>query len=151
MVQAGINSNGKIELVPIQEHLTGQQGIDKVLFPHVTLTCLRTAIGDEFIFMHDNTTSHTARISTTFLEEQDIEIMDWQARSPDMNPIENLWDQVKCKADKLIKADTTVAQPGGIIQPVWTSIPQPNITTSVNSMPKCCNQVIQMNGGNTDY
>ena len=123
--------------------------VEQVLHPHVIP--MRAAIGDDFLFMHDNATPHTARVTTTFLEEQGIDTLDWPARSPDLYAIENLWDQVKREADKRIKENTTLAQLGGIIQRAWNSIPQQNITTLVNSMRKRCNEVIDMNGGNIDY
>lgn len=149
MAWAGINSNGRTDLVVIPGRLTGHRYVAEVLRPHVIP--MRAAIGDEFLLMQDNATPHTARVTTTFLEEQGIDTLDWPARSADLNPIENLWDQVKRKADKHIKEDTTLAQLGGIIQRAWNSIPQQNITTLVNSMRKRCNEVIDMDGGHIDY
>ena len=46
------------------------------------------------MYVQDNGTPHTARDTTAFLTQQDMEVMDWSARSPDMHPSEHVWDQM---------------------------------------------------------
>ena len=41
----------------------------------------------------DNARPHNARITENFLQAHGVERMQWPAVSPDLNPIENLWDQ----------------------------------------------------------
>lgn len=58
------------------------------------LSCYREHLGTvlelDSIFMQDNTEIHTAKIVKKWLQEEGIEIMEWPAYSPDLNPIENL-------------------------------------------------------------
>ena len=42
------------------------------------------------IFMHDNAPIHTAHLIREWLEEHNVDVMDWPLYSPDLNPIENL-------------------------------------------------------------
>ncbi|GFU44863.1 transposable element Tcb2 transposase [Trichonephila clavipes] len=54
----------------------------------------RGAMGAEFLFMDDNAHSHRTNIVDECLQSEDITRMDWPAYSPDMNPIEHVWDMV---------------------------------------------------------
>ena len=91
---AGINTHGRTDLILVPGRLNAERYVEEILEPHVIP--MRAAIGDDFLLMEDNATPHTARITTTFLDDQGVDTIDWPARSPDLNPIENLWDQFKC-------------------------------------------------------
>ncbi|GFW37696.1 transposable element Tc1 transposase [Trichonephila clavipes] len=89
MVWAGIMINGRTRLhVVANGTMTGQRYIDEVLLPHVRL--FRGAVGDEFVFMDDNATCHRTLAVQDCLDSEGIQRLVWPARSPDLNPIENV-------------------------------------------------------------
>ncbi|GFX26458.1 transposable element Tc1 transposase [Trichonephila clavipes] len=83
--------NGRTRLhVVANGTTTGQRYIDEVLLPHVRL--FRGAVGDKFVFMDDNATCHRTLVVQDCLDSEGIQRLVWPARSPYLNPIENVWD-----------------------------------------------------------
>ncbi|GFW61696.1 transposable element Tcb2 transposase [Trichonephila clavipes] len=82
--------NGRTRLhVVANGTMTCQRHIDEVLLPHVRL--FRVAVGDKFVLMDDNATCHRTLAVQDCLDCEGIPRLVRPVRSPDLNPIENVW------------------------------------------------------------
>ena len=104
------------------------------------------AVGPGFLLMQDNARPHVAEVCPQFLQEEGVDAMDWPACSPDLNPIEHIWDIMSRSIHQRHVAPQTVQELA-----VWEEIPQETIRHLIRSMPRRCREVIQARGGHTHY
>ena len=140
---------GKIELVFVDSTLNARQYINEILEPHVLL--YTGAIGAQLICIQDNAISHCAKVTQDYLNEQAIVVMDWRACSPDMNPIEHIWDQLKRATYSRMDRNSTLQNLRIIVEHEWANIPQRKIAKLVHSMRKRCLQCIKSHCGYIPY
>ncbi|VVC38994.1 Hypothetical protein CINCED_3A021106, partial [Cinara cedri] len=60
--------------------------------------------------------------------------MNWPARSPDLNPIEHLWDELKRRVRSHDPAPTTLQDLQYAVVAEWVNIPQERIVRLITSM-----------------
>ncbi|GFX04438.1 cubilin [Trichonephila clavipes] len=150
MVWAGIMINGRTRLhVVANGIMTGQRYIDEVLLPHVRLFC--GAVGDKFVFMDDNATCHRTLAVQDSLDSEGIQRLVWPARSPDLNPIENVWDalgrQVAGRNYPPTNKNTLIRA----LTEEWDKLPQQLLDNVVQSMVRRVECCITLHGGHIPY
>jgi hypothetical protein len=78
-------------------------------------------------------------------------VMQWPSLSPDLNPIEHLWDHLQRALNAVQPRPTTARQLEQAVRQIWANTPINVINTLVRSMPDRCQAVINANGGHTQY
>ncbi|GBM53174.1 hypothetical protein AVEN_198164-1 [Araneus ventricosus] len=129
-------------LIVVRVTLTGQRYVNDILRPHVG-PFLNGLLGA--IFQQDNDRPHTVRVTQDFLRH--VQTLPWQARSPDLSPIEHVWDQLKRHMPLLYSVyDLEVA-----VQDLWGHLPQDYIRRLINTIPNRVAACIATGGGPTSY
>lgn len=147
---AGISINGRTDLYIIRNGaVTAQRYRDEILRPIVVLYA--AAIGDEFILMDDNARPHRAHLVDNFLFDEGILRMDWPACSPDMNPIEHVWDMLGRRVATRSSPPETIQQLESSLLQEWERIPQSLIDNLIDSMPRRCATLLSVRGNHTPY
>ncbi|GFV90069.1 transposable element Tc3 transposase [Trichonephila clavipes] len=149
MVWAGIMITRTRLHVVANGTMTGQRYIDEVLLPHVRL--FRGAVGDKFVFMDDNATCHRTLAVQDCLDSEGIQRLAWPARSPDLNPIENVWDalgrQVAGRNYPPTNKNTLIRA----LTEEWDQLPQQLLDNVVQSMVRRVECCITLHGGHISY
>ena len=70
--------------------------------------------------------------------------MEWPAQSPDLNPIELLWEQLDCMVRK--KSPSSQSNLWEVLQEAWGEIYSGYLNKLTARMPKVCKAVIAANG-----
>lgn len=150
MVWGGITVNDRTDLVIIRNgSLTARRYIDEVL--DVQVRHRAEAGGDNFIFMHDGARPHAAGLVREYLQVHNISTLDWPACSPDLNPIEHVWDQLGRSIRSRQNQPTTLDDLETALREEWERLPQENLRRLIRSMPRRIRAVITARGGNTRY
>lgn len=120
----------------------------KILQENILPSGLRL-IGPNFTFMHDNDPKHTAVVCKNYLSAQErkknFKVMTWPPQSPDLNPIELLWDELDRRVRKV--CPTSKEHLWNILEREWTNIPHTVLSKLIERMPRVVRAVINAKGG----
>ena len=78
-------------------------------------------------------------------------IDDWPSKSPDLNPIEHLWDNLDTRVRQRQNPPGNVNELRDALLEEWNNIPQAQINNLIHSMRHRCQAVSNARGGHTRY
>lgn len=149
MVWAGVSLHTKTDLVIVQGNLNAARYQQEILIP-VAIPHLRAG-GRGMVFMQDGAPAHTARTTQTLLQQQNVWQLPWPSKSPDLNVIEHLWDELNRRIRMRPAAARNLRELEQALVQEWRNIPQGFIRNYVMSMRQRCVHVVRAMGGHTRY
>ena len=86
-----------------------------------------------------------------YLAQNDINVLQWPSKSPDLNPIEHLRDHLNKRVRQRQPPTQTLDRLCQMLQLEWRTIPQNNVRKLIEYMPRRCRAVLGARGGHAWY
>ncbi|XP_061637270.1 LIM domain kinase 1a isoform X3 [Phyllopteryx taeniolatus] len=115
---------GTGRLVAIEGNLECGQVLDENI--------LRSVLGRRFTFQQDSDTKHTAKIME-WLQNNAVTVLEWSSHSPDLNPIDHHWRDLKMAAHQCSPSNLTELE--RICKDEWQRIPKSRRSYSIDKSP----------------
>ncbi|CAH2007245.1 unnamed protein product [Acanthoscelides obtectus] len=148
MVWGAIAYGSRSPLIFIRGNMNAQRYIHEVLEPHL-LPYLDTLADPTF--QQDNARPHVARVTIDFFQHNDVTLLPWPPRSPDLSPIEHVWDMMGRRLLNLQRPPQTLEALREELVVAWNEIPQEDIDHLIRSMPRRVGEYVAHQGASTHY
>jgi len=100
-------------------------------------------------FLQDNDPKHRSNLVKKWLHDKGVQCIDFPPYSPDCNPIENLWHDLKVRVET--HNATNIEQLEEHVLLEWQRTNTGLLARLSDSMPRRCKAVIKNSGHLTDY
>ncbi|KAH0603170.1 uncharacterized protein H6S33_008174 [Morchella sextelata] len=101
--------------------------------------------------MEDNAPAHKAIINQQHRDYYNIPSLVWPACSPDLNPIENIWNLLKNRINMRSPHPKGVDEMRVAITDEWNRITEDELLECIDTMPERIAAVIEADGGHTRW
>lgn len=119
--------------------------LDQTLLPFIA-----NVMPDGHRFMADNDPKHTSKLAQEYLKEKKVNWWRTPAESPDLNPIENMWHELKEFMRREVKPKTKQELIDGIIS-FWETVTIEKCRKYIGHLRKVIPRVLEVDGAATGY
>ena len=103
-----------------------------------------------YIFQEDNAPIHTAKVMVEWKDENMI-ARPWPAQSPDLNPIEHVWDRLERGIRQQTPPPKNMHELADAVKEEWFKLDSNYLENLVESMPRRVKAVTKSKGNPTNY
>ena len=100
-----------------------------------------------WFLMEDNDPSHGTRnpnsLPAVYKHDRGIRTLSHPANSPDLNPIESMWNIIKSRVKQRLNTINSITELKAALQHEWKQIQQEIVQERIDEMPHRCRQVFQ--------
>ncbi|MBN3294719.1 TCB1 transposase, partial [Polypterus senegalus] len=121
----------------------------KILKENVRPSVRQLKLKRSWVLQQDNDPKHTSKSTSEWLKKNKMKTLEWPSQSPDLNPIEMLWHDLK-KAVHARKPSNK-AELQQFCKDEWAKIPSERRKRLIASYRKRLIAVIAAKGGPTSY
>lgn len=142
-----MSARGRICLVTFKDNLNAE--FYREILQDGVVQYANEVYPEGYWFQCDNDPKHKAELTQRFIRENMPYSLSWPSKSPDLNPVENVWALMKRIVRK--KMPTTLEELEIAIQEAWFEIDEDMICSLSLSLPNRVAKCIAINGGAIRY
>jgi len=102
-------------------------------------------------FQQDNASCHTSKSTKKWFEDHHIPLLYHPANSPDLSPIEPVWNELKKIIRNLERRPTSADELITAIHNVWEELDVANVDKHIHGMPDRVEAILRARGGHTRF
>ena len=121
----------------------------KILDDNLKKDARKLGLGRRWLFQHDNDPKHKSKLVTEWLNKAKISVLEWPSQSPDLNPIENLWVELKRRVHS--RHPKNIDELEQICKEEWQNISPDVCFNLIKNYKKRLASVIKQKGHSIDY